>query len=635
MKSICVHAIALGGLALHAGCVEPVPAPSGESAHAVTNGVLEPAASWPWVVTFKRSGGAQYCQGSLISPGWVLTAGHCADAFGYAGAFPITLQTVDGQIRSIVTLTSPPAGTGRTLHHPDYYSSGPGYIESVQWDAALIRVPPFDTSGSVRPASLPVFEPLIDEVARLGSTQTSIAVPTAPGTVAVAEFRVTSTTTMPDCETSFGHLCSAPVSAAATVQGDSGAGLIREAAAERFVVGLESYGVESDPPSERFTNVARVMPWILDAMRSQRRPNASLTYTVTACRSAPPRSAIRRRADLAEIFPEYDEAPSTVTRTSIAQHPSTGSSFNVFEEWMRAAGGATADLRWSVGDFDGDGDQDLMAAWNDGGNNRLTLWKSTGGSFLPVDWGLPPAMGGWTSATEWIPGDFNGDGRSDLVAAWNDGGAVTLSMFLSNGGGFGGFYQARVRDGAWASTTKYMVGDFTGDGIDDILTAERSVVNGVVGTRLNLRRAGFNASVQRWELQPATTWKAHHGGWDDAMVWLAGRFDGVGNADVMAIWNQGGYATFTMYPSAGSLGGVQSHWTTQEGIWSPTHRWSVGDVDADGYDDVIAAWSDGGSATMSVRRSLGTDLAPQSTWAEKRVVWQPATVWCAGTFDAS
>lgn len=620
------------------GCVEAPPL--GDEESAVINGTSQPAGHAPWVTRQLGQSSEQYCHGVLIAPGWILTAGHCVDplwALQQHGATS-TVVTLDGQSRTIYPAVS--GSPNQIYRHPSYRYSGPGLFESVDWDAALIRVPMFDLTALARPASLPTGGPSVGEVATIASTQLATGVPVPAGTVAVASYAVTATTNTPSCETSYGHFCTYSADGASTVPGDSGSGLIRGAGvgvgSDPQVLGVDSYGRDAAPLEEHWTNVDRLRPWILETFRTARRPNTALSYPTTTCRTAPPRwgrLSPRRRIDMAEIFPEFDS--TSVTRTSIAQHPSTGASFNVFEEWMRTLGGAGADIRWSVGDFDSDGDQDLMTVWNDGGNNHLTMWKSSGASFVAAEWGLPPSMGGWMSSTQWVPGDFNGDGRTDLIAAWDHGGRTTLSLFLSNGSSFGGLYHARVQDGAWAANTKFMVGDFNGDGRDDVLTAERSVTGTTVGTRLWLRPAFFNAATQRWELQGKTEWKPQHGGWDDAMVWMAGNFDGAGNADVMSIWNDGGAATFTMYPANGSVGGTQTHWARRDGQWSTTHRWAVGDVDGDGLDDVIAAWNDVGNTTLTVRRSLANALSAQVHWAEKRVAWQPATIWCAGAFDGT
>jgi Ca2+-binding RTX toxin-like protein len=135
-----------------------------------------------------------------------------------------------------------------------------------------------------------------------------------------------------------------------------------------------------------------------------------------------------------------------------------GSAVNVPTEW-RIAG---------TGDFNGDGRTDI-------------LWRS--GS-LTVDW-LANANGGfvanWNNSVVTIPtdwtvagvGDFNGDGRDDIL--WRNGAGVTVD-WLANASGNGGFSSNYANSAVQVATTTSIasIGDFNGDGRDDILWRDSS-----------------------------------------------------------------------------------------------------------------------------------------------------------------
>ena len=64
-------------------------------------------------------------------------------------------------------------------------------------------------------------------------------------------------------------------------------------------------------------------------------------------------------------------------------------------------------------------------------------------------------------------GDFNGDGKSDLVTA--DGGGDTASVLLGNGNGT---FQASRPSAREAEPDSVAVADFNGDGKSDLVTAD-------------------------------------------------------------------------------------------------------------------------------------------------------------------
>ena len=79
------------------------------------------------------------------------------------------------------------------------------------------------------------------------------------------------------------------------------------------------------------------------------------------------------------------------------------------------------------GDFNGDRVTDVARIWNDLGRNSITVslgvrWVGPRGKFSPPsDWSIRD--GGWIHGKDvkWIAGDFSGDGRTDIGAAWNNG----------------------------------------------------------------------------------------------------------------------------------------------------------------------------------------------------------------------
>ena len=110
------------------------------------------------------------------------------------------------------------------------------------------------------------------------------------------------------------------------------------------------------------------------------------------------------------------------------------------------------------GDFNGDGIQDL--AQSDGsGNWTVCLGSPTG--FNCQTWAGPTKRVG-----DVMFGDFNGDGKLDIADPNFSGDSTTWRVCLSTGAGFNCQNWSGLKAGLNAKMT---VGDFTGDGRDDII----------------------------------------------------------------------------------------------------------------------------------------------------------------------
>lgn len=145
-----------------------------------------------------------------------------------------------------------------------------------------------------------------------------------------------------------------------------------------------------------------------------------------------------------------------------------------FPSWSTTPGNwEFSRVRLQAGDFDGNGRDDL-AAWYDyadGSDALFTFTSDAQGAFAPVQrWSSAP--GNWSTAqSKYVTGDFNGDGRDDVGVLYTYGGnAVKFWTFLANpSGGFDGAKLAWDHPtwGSWDRTDPH-AGDFDGDGLDDV-----------------------------------------------------------------------------------------------------------------------------------------------------------------------
>jgi hypothetical protein len=136
----------------------------------------------------------------------------------------------------------------------------------------------------------------------------------------------------------------------------------------------------------------------------------------------------------------------------------------------------------AVGDFNGDGNQDLAIA-NSTSNTISVLLGKGDGTFSPkVDYATGTAPQGIAV------GDFNGDGHLDIAVTNSD--SNTVSIFLGNGDGT---FQPKVDYATGNKPQGIAVGDFRGNGDLDIVVT--NATDGTVGVLLGKGNGTFAAQV--------------------------------------------------------------------------------------------------------------------------------------------
>jgi hypothetical protein len=211
--------------------------------------------------------------------------------------------------------------------------------------------------------------------------------------------------------------------------------------------------------------------------------------------------------------------------------PGVPGGFGPRQVWQ--TGFATGTALPAIGDFDGDGRTDI-AAFTRGDDHRVFVALSTGTRFAPATvWHGHFAVGTEVPAV----GDFDGDGRDDIVT-FTRGDDHKAYVALSDGTRF-------VGDGwLWSGTFAYgseipAVGDVDGDGRDDAVTFTRGSAGDVFVSRSNGSR--FTDTGLRWHDQFAL-------GTETPGV---GDFNGDGKADIVS-FTQGTTADVYVSRSDGS-----------------------------------------------------------------------------------
>ncbi|MEV8376504.1 DUF2961 domain-containing protein [Kribbella sp. NPDC056861] len=238
-----------------------------------------------------------------------------------------------------------------------------------------------------------------------------------------------------------------------------------------------------------------------------------------------------------------------------------------------------------TGDFNGDGRDDLVT-FTRGSTADVWVALSTGTGFAPsVLWHEHFAVGSEVP----MVGDFNGDGKDDIVV-FTRGSAGLVYVSLSNGSRF-------VEDGwLWhgsfgLGTEVQSVGDFNGDGMDDIATFTRGSTAKVYVALSNSR--SFVGSAVVWNGFFAL----------GAETPDVGDFNGDGRDDVVTFTGGDAADVFVGVSTGGSFTGSTVQWN--DFFAKGTEVPGTGDFDGDGLSDVIT-FTRGPLNDVYVGRSTGT-----------------------------
>lgn len=297
--------------------------------------------------------------------------------------------------------------------------------------------------------------------------------------------------------------------------------------------------------------------------------------------------------------------------------PSRGSAFGAPESWSAGPPGFDfASMKLVAGDFNDDGRDDVVAMHKRSSNGGVNLWffRSTGTSFAaPVLWHSNPS-GFSYNWLKGVPGDFDNDGRDDLaIVHKRSNGGLNIWVFHSTGSSFSS-------PAAWSTNppgfgydiSRVTAGNFDGSGGDDILAIHKRTSDGGI----NLWLFSSNGS----SFGPPTLWNSNPPGFSyDRLGGHSADFDGDGREDLVIAHKRvsNGGVNLWFFRSTGSGFASPALWMgNPSGFLYSKSRYVPADVNNDGLADLIIVHlraSDGG-LNAHVLKSSGYSFGAPTPW---------------------
>lgn len=276
--------------------------------------------------------------------------------------------------------------------------------------------------------------------------------------------------------------------------------------------------------------------------------------------------------------------------------------------------------QWVSGDFNGDGRDDLAAlyGYGDGSNGMFTFLGQADGTFTTLPRSAYTGPGNWDATRgKLVAGDFNGDGRDDVVMFYDHGNCDTGAYtFVSKADGsftniFGSW---RSGAGNWCQgNTTYVGGDFNGDGRDDVVGVYAYNDGSVTAWTLPSKTdGGFASTLPSWHKNPGL-WEW----WRSKLT--AGDYNGDGRADlaVMYDYGYGNSSLFTMTSKPdGTINEDFRSWQAPAGTWHVQEAsFPVsGDTDHDGREDIAIMYNDAQGSTSAHTFKARADGGFENGW---------------------
>jgi len=247
---------------------------------------------------------------------------------------------------------------------------------------------------------------------------------------------------------------------------------------------------------------------------------------------------------------------------------------------------------------------DVYAIHMDAGSNTQIsiLDRNTSFSTFSLQKQLPLGI---TTSTDWqfIMADYNGDTIKDLYCIQRNGASGKLEVHVLNGADD---YQTWIADrttslSATDSSWSFLVGDYNGDGINDLYCIDREAASGYTEVDILSGANNFTSVLLHKAIYLGTTLNNYN--------FLLGDYNSDGKLDIYMVQKQGGSGKTEVHILSGSdnFTTYLLHKATVFGITDQNYDFGLGDYNYDGKLDLYAIFRNSGGSNTEVHIMNGND----------------------------